>query len=65
MSKASILIVEDEHIVAMDIQNSLEKLGYTIAGQADRAEDAVKKAEELLPDLILMDIGLKGENGWS
>lgn len=61
MSKASILIVEDERIVAMDIQNSLENLGYTIAGYADRAEDAVKKAGELHPDLILMDIGLKGE----
>ena len=61
MSKASILIVEDERIVAMDIQNSLENLGYAIVGQADRGEDAVKKTEELHPDLILMDIGLKGE----
>ncbi len=41
MSKASLLIIEDERIVAMDIQNSLEKLGYTIAGYADRAEDAM------------------------
>ena len=61
MPKASILIVEDEHIIAIDIQNSLEDLGYTIVGHADRGEDAVKKAEKLRPDLILMDIGLKGE----
>jgi len=61
MSKARILIVEDESIVAMDIQNSLENLGYIIAGRTDRAEDAIKRAAELHPDLILMDIGLKGE----
>lgn len=61
MSKASILIVEDEQIVSMDIKNSLEILGYGIAGQANHGEDAVKKAGELHPDLILMDIGLKGQ----
>jgi diguanylate cyclase (GGDEF)-like protein/PAS domain S-box-containing protein len=61
MSKASILIIEDEHIVAMDIQNTLERNGYQVAGHADRGEDAIKKAEELHPDLILMDISLKGE----
>ena len=61
MPKASILIVEDERIVAMDLQNSLKNLGYVIAGQADRGEDAVTFAQELHPDLILMDIGLKGE----
>ena len=61
MAKANILIVEDERIVAMDIRNSLEALGYTIAGHADRGEDAVQKAMTLHPDLILMDIVLKGE----
>lgn len=61
MSKASILIVEDEHIVSMDVRSSLNNLGYIIAGQTDRGEDAVKKAGELHPDLILMDISLKGE----
>ncbi|MBI5946140.1 MAG: EAL domain-containing protein [Chloroflexi bacterium] len=61
MSKSSVLIVEDEQIVSMDIKNNLEHLGYIIAGQADRGEDAVKKAGELRPDLILMDISLKGE----
>lgn len=56
-----ILIVEDEYIVAMDIRNSLEKNGFLVVGQADRGESAIKKAGELQPDLVLMDIGLKGE----
>ena len=61
MSKASILIVEDESIIALDIRTNLESKGYQVAGQADRGEDAIKKAGELHPDLILMDINLKGE----
>jgi diguanylate cyclase (GGDEF)-like protein/PAS domain S-box-containing protein len=61
MSKASILIIEDERIVALDIQNSLEHRGYQVVGHADRGEVAIKMAVELHPDLILMDIGLKGE----
>ena len=61
MSKASILIVEDERIVALDIENSLSNSGYSIAGQTDRGEDAVIKTRELHPDLVLMDIGLRGE----
>jgi diguanylate cyclase (GGDEF)-like protein/PAS domain S-box-containing protein len=58
---AGILIVEDEYIVAMDIQSSLEKNGFTVVGQANRGEQALQKAGELQPELILMDIGLKGE----
>ena len=61
MTKARILIVEDEQIVAMDIQNTLESNGFAVAGQADRGEDAILKAMELKPDLILMDISLKGK----
>lgn len=61
MSKASILIVEDEQIVVLDIHNTLEKYGFSVAGYANRGEDAIKKAGEIYPDLILMDIGLKGE----
>ncbi len=57
----SILIVEDESIIALDIQKSLECNGYPVVGQASRGEDAVKKAEELHPDLILMDISLQGK----
>ena len=61
MPKSGVLIVEDERIVALDIQSSLENCGYLVAGQADRGEEAVQKAAELRPDLVLMDIGLKGE----
>lgn len=60
MSKTNILIVEDESIIAKDIQNSLKKLGYTIAGICSSGEDAVKTAEEKKPDIVLMDIMLKG-----
>ncbi len=61
MTKANILIVEDERIVAMDIQASLERADYQVVACADRGEDAINKARELHPDLILMDISLKGE----
>ena len=61
MDKARILIVEDERIVAEDIQISLAKLGYSVAGIAASGEEAVEKAEELCPDLVLMDIKLKGD----
>lgn len=60
MVMPSILIVEDEQIVAMDIQNALEKNGFAVVGRADRGEEAVRKAGELRPSLVLMDINLKG-----
>lgn len=60
MKNSSILIVEDEHIVAMDIRNTLENYGFQVTSQTDEGEDAVLKAGELHPDLILMDINLKG-----
>ena len=61
MSKTNILIVEDESIVAKDIQNCLKKLGYSVIAICSNGEDAVKAAEEKGPDIILMDIMLKGE----
>jgi two-component system response regulator LytT len=63
MSKTNILIVEDESIVAKDIQHSLKKLGYTVVGICSTGEDAIQKAEELKPDLVLMDIMLKDDMG--
>ena len=60
-SKANIFIVEDESIVAKDIQQTLEKLGYNVVGMASEGEKAVGKITELMPDLILMDIMLKGD----
>ena len=61
MTKERILIVEDELIVAKDIENCLTKLGYSMAGTVASGEEAVRKVDELRPDLILMDIILKGE----
>ena len=60
-SEARILVVEDEPIVALDIRNMLEALGYQVAGSVFSGEEAVKKAEELRPSLVLMDIMLSGE----
>ena len=61
MLKASILIVEDEQVVALDLRSSLENAGYRVVGQTGRGEDAVQQAAALHPDLVLMDIGLKGD----
>ncbi len=61
MSKSNILIVEDESIVAKDIQHSLKKLGYTVVEICSNGEDAIRMAEELKPNLVLMDIMLKGD----
>ena len=56
-----ILIVEDEMITALGIQEHLERLGYTVPTIACSGEEAVTAAAETQPDLILMDIRLKGE----
>ena len=56
-----ILVVEDEQIVAMDIQFTLETLGYKVCGIVSSGEESVKKAFRTNPDLILMDIKLKGK----
>ncbi len=59
--KKQILVVEDERIVAEDIKMSLQRLGYSVSGTAISGEEAVKKAEEMQPDLVLMDIVLRGK----
>lgn len=58
---ARILIVEDESIVAKDIQAGLQGLGYTVVGMVATGEEALEQAATLRPDLVLMDIKLKGE----
>jgi len=57
----SILVVEDEALVARDVQNRLISQGYGIAGWATSGEDAIAEAEKSSPDLVLMDIRLKGK----
>lgn len=60
MGKARIMIVEDETIVAMDIKKSVETMGYCVCAMAVSGEEAIRKACETRPDLVLMDIMLKG-----
>ncbi len=60
MDDTTVLIVEDEGIVAADIASQLSRLGYVISGTAGRGEDAIRLTRELLPDLVLMDIKLDG-----
>ncbi|MCF6249072.1 MAG: response regulator [Desulfobacula sp.] len=61
MSKSKILIVEDDGVVAMDIENRLKNFGYDVCAKVSYAEKAIEKAEELGPDLVIMDIVLKGD----
>ena len=61
MSNERIMIVEDESIVAMGIKHKLEDLGYKIVGIEATGEGAVDRALKTEPDLILMDIVLKGD----
>src|SRR5262245_35535662 len=61
MSAAQILVVEDERLVATALQNELEQFGYNVTGIASSAKEAVQKAVEHKPDLVLMDIHLRGQ----
>ena len=61
MPSFKILVVEDESIVAMDIKHRLESMGYIVPAITSSGEEAVEKAAETNPDLVLMDIVLKGE----
>ncbi len=59
--KYQIMLVEDEAIVALDVQQRLEALGYYVAAHASSGNEAIKFASDLDLDLILMDIRLHGE----
>ena len=59
--KIRILIVEDEAIVAEDLELAVTNIGYEVVGRAVSADAAVDKAVKLNPDLVLMDIVLRGE----
>jgi diguanylate cyclase (GGDEF)-like protein/PAS domain S-box-containing protein len=60
MPGKKILVVEDERIIANDIRQSLGELGYSVPAVASSGEEAIKYASEFAPDLVLMDIVLKG-----
>jgi CRP-like cAMP-binding protein len=57
----NVLIAEDEALVALDISHELTSAGYTVVGQATSGREAVTKALDLKPDVILMDITMPGE----
>lgn len=61
MSQINVLVVEDESIVSKDIQHSLKKLGYNVVGAAATGEKALELANSVNPDIVLMDIMLKGD----
>lgn len=61
MGKVKIVIVEDESIVAKDIQNSLKNLGYSVPAVVSSGEKAIEVVHKYQPNLVLMDIMLKGE----
>ncbi len=60
-SNKRILIVEDEGIVAADLEEHLIRLGYAVAGKAASGENALEQVESSKPDLVLMDIILQGQ----
>jgi chemotaxis response regulator CheB len=61
MKPTSIMVVEDEGIVAADIQHRLRGMGYGIAAVVESGEEAERTAGSARPDLVLMDILLKGD----
>ncbi|MCF7886301.1 MAG: response regulator [Candidatus Marinimicrobia bacterium] len=61
MDKAEILIVEDESVTALEIEEKLKSIGYNICDIVSKGEEAIKVAKQQVPDLVLMDIKLKGE----
>ena len=60
-SKIKIIVVEDEVMIAMDIQQKLIDMGYDVPVTVDNGKDAVKYAGTIKPDMMLMDIVIKGE----
>ncbi|PJZ64417.1 response regulator [Leptospira wolffii] len=60
LAKPKILVVEDEIIVAVNLGQKLKKLGYDLVGITSSGEEAIQKAEENHPDLVLMDINIEG-----
>ena len=59
-TKAKVLIVEDEHLIGMHLTRIINDLGYDVVGLSNSGEKALAKFEETEPDLLLVDIGLKG-----
>ncbi|MDG6257855.1 MAG: response regulator [Methanomicrobiaceae archaeon] len=61
MTERRVLIVEDEMIVALELKETLQRLGYTVVASVDNGYDAIKMAGRLQPDVVLMDIRIRGD----
>src|SRR4051812_11603760 len=63
MSEAArrILIVEDQRLIAADLANTLRKLGYEVVGNVASGEEAIGRSDQVRPELVLMDVRLRGE----
>ena len=59
--KAKILIVDDEALIAADLESRLQGLGYTVCGKAASGEQALELVEQRQPDVVMMDIVIQGE----
>lgn len=59
--KGRVLIVEDDMLLSMVEERLITRLGFEVVGKVDKGTEAVEKAEELTPDIIVMDISLKGK----
>jgi len=57
----NVLVVEDDEIIQQVLEWRLNSLGYTVCAKAATAEDAITCAREKKPDVVLMDISLKGQ----
>lgn len=60
MTRARLLVVEDETIIALDLKGQLQRLGYEVIGLVASGEEALRVAEAQRPDLVLMDLVLRG-----
>jgi diguanylate cyclase (GGDEF)-like protein len=60
-SAISILLVEDEGIIARDVAETLTRLGYVVTGIASEGAQAVSLAQKIEPDLVVMDVSLRGD----
>ncbi len=58
--KVRILVVEDDQIIQLDLRKHLSRMDYLVVGAASTGPEAIEKAAELQPDLVLMDVRLRG-----
>jgi CheY-like chemotaxis protein/DNA-directed RNA polymerase specialized sigma24 family protein len=62
LAAARVLIIEDEPVIALELKSIVESLGHTVVGTADREKEAVAIADRAVPNLVLADIQLRGED---